>query len=76
VRAVTTFNTLRNSGGGPGEVVAVLGLGGLGDLGVQFAAKLGFNTVAIARGQDKVLLAQPARFAIGGRAALPRCARS
>ena len=55
---ITTFNALRNSGARPGEVVAVLGLGGLGHLGVQFAAKLGFNTVAIARGQDKEPLAR------------------
>ena len=54
---ITTFNALRNSGARPGETVAVLGLGGLGHLGVQFAAKLGFRTVAIARGQDKVPLA-------------------
>jgi D-arabinose 1-dehydrogenase-like Zn-dependent alcohol dehydrogenase len=54
---ITTFNALRNSEARPGEVVAVLGLGGLGHLGVQFAAKLGFNTVAIARGQDKAPLA-------------------
>lgn len=47
---VTTFNCLRNSGARPGEVVAVLGLGGLGHLGVQFAAKSGFKTIAIARG--------------------------
>ena len=50
---VTTFNALRNSGARPGEVVAVLGLGGLGHLGVQYAAKMGFRTVAIARGKDK-----------------------
>jgi alcohol dehydrogenase len=50
---VTTFNALRRSPAGPGELVAVLGLGGLGHLGVQFAAKLGFETVAIARGADK-----------------------
>ncbi|HEX3953862.1 MAG TPA: alcohol dehydrogenase [Stellaceae bacterium] len=50
---ITTFNALRNSGARPGEVVAVLGLGGLGHLGVQFAAKLGFHTIAIARGEDK-----------------------
>jgi D-arabinose 1-dehydrogenase-like Zn-dependent alcohol dehydrogenase len=50
---ITTFNALRNSDARPGETVAVLGLGGLGHLGVQFAAKLGFNTIAIARGQDK-----------------------
>ena len=54
---VTTFNALRNSGARPGEVVAILGLGGLGHLGVQFAAKLGFKTVAIARGQDEAPLA-------------------
>jgi D-arabinose 1-dehydrogenase-like Zn-dependent alcohol dehydrogenase len=54
---ITTFNALRNSGARPGEVVAILGLGGLGHLGVQFAAKLGFKTVAIARGQDEAPLA-------------------
>jgi D-arabinose 1-dehydrogenase-like Zn-dependent alcohol dehydrogenase len=50
---VTTYNALRNSGARPGDVVAVLGLGGLGHLAVQYAAKMGFKTVAIARGQDK-----------------------
>jgi D-arabinose 1-dehydrogenase-like Zn-dependent alcohol dehydrogenase len=55
---VTTFNALRNSGARPGDVVAVLGLGGLGHLGVQYAAKMGFHTVAIARGQDKEPLAR------------------
>jgi D-arabinose 1-dehydrogenase-like Zn-dependent alcohol dehydrogenase len=55
---ITTFNALRNSGARPGEVVAVLGIGGLGHLGVQYAAKLGFKTVAIARGQDKAPLAR------------------
>lgn len=54
---ITTFNCLRNSGARPGDVVAVLGLGGLGHLGVQFASKMGFRTVAIARGQDKGALA-------------------
>jgi len=54
---VTTFNCLRNSGARPGELVAVLGLGGLGHLAVQFAAKAGYRTVAIARGQDKQALA-------------------
>jgi D-arabinose 1-dehydrogenase-like Zn-dependent alcohol dehydrogenase len=47
---ITTFNALRNSGARAGDTVAVLGLGGLGHLGVQFAVKLGFRTVAIARG--------------------------
>jgi D-arabinose 1-dehydrogenase-like Zn-dependent alcohol dehydrogenase len=55
---ITTFNALRNSGARAGDVVAVLGIGGLGHLGVQYAAKMGFNTVAIARGQDKGELAR------------------
>src|SRR5256712_3857891 len=55
---VTTFNALRNSGARGGDVVAVLGIGGLGHLGVQFAAKMGFKTVAIARGKDKGPLAK------------------
>ena len=55
---ITTFNALRNSGARPGDVVAMLGLGGLGHLGVQYAAKMGFQTVAIARGQDKQPLAK------------------
>lgn len=50
---LTTFNALRNSGAQAGDVVAVHGLGGLGHLGVQFARKMGFYTVAIARGADK-----------------------
>src|SRR5215469_15508293 len=50
---VTTYNSLRNSGVRSGDLVAILGIGGLGHLGVQYAAKMGFNTVAIARGQDK-----------------------
>lgn len=55
---LTTFNALRNSGARGGDVVAVLGLGGLGHLGVQYAAKLGFRTIAIARGRDKEPLAR------------------
>jgi D-arabinose 1-dehydrogenase-like Zn-dependent alcohol dehydrogenase len=55
---VTTFNALRNSGARPGDVVAILGLGGLGHLGVQYAAKMGFHTVGIARGKDKESLAR------------------
>jgi D-arabinose 1-dehydrogenase-like Zn-dependent alcohol dehydrogenase len=55
---ITTFNALRNSGAGPGELVAILGLGGLGHLGVQYAAKMGFRTVGIARGKDKEALAR------------------
>jgi D-arabinose 1-dehydrogenase-like Zn-dependent alcohol dehydrogenase len=55
---VTTFNALRNSGAVAGDTVAILGLGGLGHLGVQFAAKMGFRTVAIARGADKAAFAK------------------
>jgi D-arabinose 1-dehydrogenase-like Zn-dependent alcohol dehydrogenase len=55
---VTTFNSLRNSGARPGDLVAILGIGGLGHLGIQFASKMGFKTVAIARGTDKEPLAQ------------------
>lgn len=55
---ITTFNALRNSGARAGDVVAVLGLGGLGHLGVQFALKMGFRTIAIARGKDKSDLAR------------------
>ena len=55
---LTTFNALRNSGARAGDLVAVLGLGGLGHLGVQYAVKMGFRTVAIARGKDKEALAR------------------
>src|SRR6185369_5102321 len=55
---ITTFNALRNSGARSGDVVAVLGLGGLGHLGVQYAAKMGFKVVGIARGSDKEALAR------------------
>ncbi len=50
---VTVFNALRNGPARPGDLVAVLGLGGLGHLAVQFAAKMGFDTVVIARGNSK-----------------------
>jgi D-arabinose 1-dehydrogenase-like Zn-dependent alcohol dehydrogenase len=55
---LTTFNALRNSGARPGDLVAVVGLGGLGHLAVQYAAKMGFRTVGIARGKDKEPLAR------------------
>ena len=55
---VTTFNSLRHSGARPGDTVAILGIGGLGHLAVQFAAKSGFRTIAIARGADKAPLAK------------------
>jgi alcohol dehydrogenase len=50
---ITTFNSLRESGARPGDLVAILGIGGLGHLGVQYARRMGFETVAIARGTDK-----------------------
>jgi D-arabinose 1-dehydrogenase-like Zn-dependent alcohol dehydrogenase len=55
---VTTYNALRNSGARPGDTVAVQGIGGLGHLAVQFAARMGFRTVAISRGADKAKLAR------------------
>jgi D-arabinose 1-dehydrogenase-like Zn-dependent alcohol dehydrogenase len=70
---VTTFNALRNSGARPGDLVAILGIGGLGHLGVQYAAKMGFRTVAIARGADKEPLARQlgAKFYIDSQATDP-----
>jgi D-arabinose 1-dehydrogenase-like Zn-dependent alcohol dehydrogenase len=50
---ITTYNALRNSGARIGDVVAIFGVGGLGHLGIQFASKMGFNTIAIGRGKDK-----------------------
>ena len=55
---ITTFNSLRESVARPGDLVAVLGVGGLGHLGIQFAAKMGFEVAAIARGTDKEPLAK------------------
>jgi alcohol dehydrogenase len=55
---VTTFNALRHCGARAGDVVAVLGVGGLGHLGIQFAARQGFRTVAVNRGRDKENLAK------------------
>lgn len=54
---ITMFNVLRHSGARPGDLVAILGLGGLGHLGLQYAAKMGFHAVGIARGMDKEALA-------------------
>lgn len=54
---VTTFNSLRHSRAVAGDVVAVQGIGGLGHLGLQFASRMGFHTVAIGRGKDKESLA-------------------
>jgi D-arabinose 1-dehydrogenase-like Zn-dependent alcohol dehydrogenase len=55
---VTTYNPLRNIGGRPGDLVAVQGIGGLGHLGIQYAPRMGFRTVAIGRNKDKEPLAR------------------
>ncbi len=55
---VTTYNALRHTDARAGDLVAVLGVGGLGHLGVQYAAKMGFRTVAVARGAEKESLAR------------------
>jgi D-arabinose 1-dehydrogenase-like Zn-dependent alcohol dehydrogenase len=55
---ITTFNALRNCGAGPGELVVIQGVGGLGHLAIQFARRLGFRTVAVNRGRDKEELAR------------------
>ena len=55
---VTVFNALRHSGARAGDVVAVQGIGGLGHLGVQYARRMGFKTVALGRGKDKEPLAR------------------
>jgi D-arabinose 1-dehydrogenase-like Zn-dependent alcohol dehydrogenase len=55
---ITTYNALRHSGALPGDVVAVLGIGGLGHLGIQFANKFGYKTVAIGRGSENATLAK------------------
>jgi D-arabinose 1-dehydrogenase-like Zn-dependent alcohol dehydrogenase len=55
---ITVYNSLRNAGARPGDLVAVQGIGGLGHLGIQYARQMGFRTVAIGRGQDKEALAR------------------
>jgi len=54
---ITTFNALRHSGAVPGDLVAVLGIGGLGHLGIQFANKFGYKVAAIGRGPENAALA-------------------
>ena len=56
---ITTYNALRNSGASPGDVVAILGMRGLGHLGIQFASKMGFNTVARVRDKEEELTQSP-----------------
>src|ERR1700675_4515072 len=55
---ITTYNSLRHSGAMPGDLVAVQGIGGLGHLGIQFAAKFGYMVAAIGRGPDNAVLAK------------------
>jgi alcohol dehydrogenase len=55
---VTTYHALRSSPARPGDRVAVQGVGGLGHLGIQFAARMGFEVVAVSRGRDKEDLAR------------------
>ncbi len=55
---ITVFNSLRNAGARPGDLVAILGIGGLGHLGIQYARQMGFRTFAIGRGKDKESLAR------------------
>jgi D-arabinose 1-dehydrogenase-like Zn-dependent alcohol dehydrogenase len=55
---ITTYNALRHSGAMPGDLVAVLGVGGLGHLGIQFANKFGYKVVAIGRGSESAALAK------------------
>src|SRR5713101_6321060 len=55
---ITTYNALRHSGAFPGDLVAVLGIGGLGHLGIQFANKFGYKVAAIGRGSENASLAK------------------
>ena len=55
---VTTYNSMRNSGARPGDTVAVQGIGGLGHLAIQYAARMGFRTVALSHGAEKEALAR------------------
>ena len=55
---ITTFNALRHSGVGPGDLVAIQGVGGLGHLGIQFANKFGCKVAAVSRGADNAALAR------------------
>ena len=55
---ITTFNSLRNAGARSGDTVAISGIGGLGHLGLQYASRMGFRTIALSRGDDKRILAE------------------
>jgi D-arabinose 1-dehydrogenase-like Zn-dependent alcohol dehydrogenase len=70
---ITTFNALRHSGAGPGDLVAVQGVGGLGHLGIQFANKFGYRVAAVGRGPENAALAKKlgAHVYIDSRATKP-----
>ncbi len=70
---ITTFNALRHSGALPGDLVAIQGIGGLGHLGVQFAAKFGYKVAAVGRGPENEALARKlgASVYIDGKAVKP-----
>ena len=55
---ITVYNALRHSGARAGDTVAVQGIGGLGHLGIQYARRMGFRTIAVGRGGDKAALAE------------------
>jgi len=55
---IPTFNSLRHSGAGPGDLVALQGIGGLGHLGIQFANKFGYRVAAVGRGPENAALAK------------------
>ena len=55
---ITTYNALRHSRAMPGDLVAVLGVGGLGHLGIQFANKFGYKVAAIGHGEESAALAK------------------
>ena len=55
---ITTYNALRHSGAMPGDLVAVLGIGGVGHLGIQFANKFGYKVAAVGRGSESAALAK------------------
>ncbi|MGH8298761.1 MAG: alcohol dehydrogenase [Steroidobacteraceae bacterium] len=70
---ITTYNALRHSGARPGDLVAVLGVGGLGHLGIQFASKFGYQVAAIGRGPGDAPLAKKlgASFYVDSRSERP-----
>jgi D-arabinose 1-dehydrogenase-like Zn-dependent alcohol dehydrogenase len=70
---ITTYNALRHSGAHPGDLVAVLGVGGLGHLGIQFASKFGYKVAAVGRGSENAALAKKlgASFYIDSKAERP-----